>query len=100
MNKKINDLIKARNLCNIFRFIDDFNSTNDGGKIGSSYSNIYPEKLQLGKENNDKNEASYSDLDIKIKDEEFNFGFFNKRETHFLFLLLECQTSQIMHHLE
>ena len=31
MNKvKKNDLIKARKLCNIFRFIDDLNSISDG----------------------------------------------------------------------
>ena len=38
---KKNDLIKARTLCcNIFRFIDDLNSVNDGGEYESSYSNI------------------------------------------------------------
>ena len=37
MNKlKKNDLIKARNLCNIFRFIDDLNSINDGGEFESN----------------------------------------------------------------
>ena len=46
---KKNGLINARKLCNIFRFIDDLNSANDGGEI--NYSNIYPEELQLGKEN-------------------------------------------------
>ena len=48
---KKNDLIKARNICNIFRFIDDLNSINDGGEFESNYSNIYPEELQLDKEN-------------------------------------------------
>ena len=47
---KKNDLIKARKHCNIFRFIDDLNSINDGGKF-ESYSNIYPEELRLGKGN-------------------------------------------------
>ena len=47
------DLIKARKLCNIFRFIDDLNSINDDGEFKSNYSNIYPEELQLGKENTD-----------------------------------------------
>ena len=51
---KKNDLIKARKLCNIFRFIDDLNSINDDGEFGSNYSNIYTEQLQLGKENTDK----------------------------------------------
>ena len=56
---KKNDLIKARKLCNIFRPIDDLNSINDGGKFESNYCNIYPEELQLGKENTDKHEAGF-----------------------------------------
>ena len=47
---KKNDLIKARKLGNIFRFIYDLNYINDGGEFESSFSNIYPEELQLGKE--------------------------------------------------
>ena len=56
---KKNDLFKSGKLCNIFRFVDDLNSINDGGEIESSYSNIYPEELQLGKENIDKHEAIF-----------------------------------------
>ena len=56
---KKNDLIKARKFCNIFRFIDDLNSINDGGEFENSYSNIYPEELLLGKENTDKHGASF-----------------------------------------
>ena len=46
---KKNDLIKARKLCNILRFMDDLNSINDGGEFESNYSNTYPKELQLGK---------------------------------------------------
>ena len=56
---KKNDLIKARKLCNIFRFINDLNSTNNGVEFESSFSKIYPEELQLCKENTDKHEASF-----------------------------------------
>ena len=45
---KKNDLIKARKLCNIFRFIGDLNIINDGGEFESNYSNNYSEELQLG----------------------------------------------------
>ena len=62
---KKNDLIEARKLCNIFRFIDDLNSMNDGGEFERNYSNIYPEELELGKENTDKHETSFSDLNTK-----------------------------------
>ena len=78
---KKNDLIKARKLCNIFRFMDDLNFINDGGEFESNYSNIYPGELQLGKENTDKHETSFLDLNIKIKDGKFQFGLFGKRDT-------------------
>ena len=69
MNKlKMNDLVKARKLCNIFRFINNLNSVGDGGEFESNCPNIYPEELQLGEENTDKHETSFLDLDIKIKD--------------------------------
>ena len=78
---KKNDLIKARKLGNIFGFIDDLNSVNDSGEFESNYSNIHPEELQLGKENSDKHEASFLDLNIKIKHGKFHFGFFDKRDS-------------------
>ena len=46
MNKiKKNELIKARNLCNI----DDLNSINNDEEFKSNYYNVYPEELQIGK---------------------------------------------------
>ena len=78
---KENDLIKARKLCNIFRFIDDLNSINDGGEFESNFSKIYPEESQLSKENTDKREASFLGLDIKIKDGKFHFGLFDKGDS-------------------
>ena len=38
------DLIKARILCDNFRFIDDLSSISESG-----YFDVYPEKLELGK---------------------------------------------------
>ena len=97
---KKNNLIKARKLSYIFRFIIDLNTINVGGEFERNNCNIYPKELELDKENTDTNEASFMDSDIKIKDGMFQVGLFNKRllnglyqETHFLFLLSECQTS-------
>ena len=81
---KKNDLIKARKFCNIFRFIGDLNSINSGVEVESGYSSIYVEELHFGKENPDKHEASFLDLNIKIKNGKFHFGFFDRREL-FLF---------------
>ena len=78
---KKNDLIKARKLCNIFRFIDDLNSINDGEEFESNFSKIHHEELQLNRENTDKDEASFLDLDIKIKDEKFHFVLFDKQDS-------------------
>ena len=61
---KKDDLIKAIQLCNIFRFIDDLNSINDGGEFESNYCDIYRDELELCKENTDKHEAGFLDLDI------------------------------------
>ena len=77
---KKNDLIRARTLCSIFRFINDLNSINDGGEFESNYSNIYSKELRLDKEENtDKHETSFLDLNIKIKDGRFHFCLFDKR---------------------
>ena len=76
---KKNDLIKAKKRCHIFRFINYLNTINDGGRFESSYYNIYPEELQLGKENTAKYDASSLDLSIKIKNGKFHFGLFDKR---------------------
>ena len=62
------------------RYIN-INSINDGGEFESSYSNIYPEELQLGKENTDKRDVSLLELNIKIKDGKFNFRLFDKRNS-------------------
>ena len=84
---KKNDLIKTRKYCNIFRFSDDLNSISDDGEFESSYSNIYPEELQIGKENTDKHEASFLDLNIKIEDGKFRFGLFDKRDSFPFFIV-------------
>ena len=77
---KKNDLIKAKKLCNISRFIDDLNSINDGREFESNFSKICPEELQLSKENTDKHDGSFLDLDIHIKDGKFHFDLFDKRD--------------------
>ena len=93
---KKNDLIKARRLCNIFRFIDDLYFINDSGKLESNYSNIYPEELQLCKENIDKHDASFLDLIIKIKDGKFHFSLFDKRDSFpFSFVRMPNKSSNV-----
>ena len=76
MNKlKKFDLIKSKKRGNNFRFIDDLNSMNHGGEFESNYSNIYPEKLHLAKENTDTHEASLLDSNMETKDRKFHILF-------------------------
>ena len=42
---------------------------------------IYPEELVLGKENSSNLEASFLDLDLKIKDGRFQVGLLDKRDS-------------------
>ena len=66
MNKRQkNGLIKTRKACHIFRFINNSNSINEAGEFEINFFNIYPEELQLRKENTDKNEVNFLDLNIR-----------------------------------
>ena len=49
--------------------------------VGNLKVKIYREELQLSKENTDKHEARFWDLDINIKDGKFHFGLFDKRDS-------------------
>ena len=82
---KKNDLIKARKHCDIFRFIGVLNSTNDGWEIDSHYCNLYAKESEPGKEHTGKHEASFLDLEIKMRDAKFEIDLFDKRDSfHFL----------------
>ena len=56
---KKNDQIKARKPANIFRLIHYLHAVNDCERFESSYWNIYPEEIQLGKENTNKYETGF-----------------------------------------
>ena len=77
---KRKDLIKARKLCNLFRFIDDLSALNDSGEFERNTLNIYPEELELGKENQNDLEATFLDLSIEIRNNKFEVGLFDKRD--------------------
>ena len=57
---KKQDLLLARKLSNIFRFIDDLSVVNDDDKIfEKNIKNIYPAELELTKENFDNSAAFF-----------------------------------------
>ena len=53
------------------RFIEDLNSINDGGEFKTNCCDVHPGEYERGKENSDKNEASFLDLNSKIRDGKF-----------------------------
>ena len=76
--KKTN-LLKARKFSNTFRFIDDLNAMNDGGLFEQHFKEIYPPELELKKEHGNAN-ASFLDLDITVKDSQFDVRLYDKRD--------------------
>jgi len=80
LDLKKKDILLARKLSNIFRFIDDLNAINDNMVFQRSYKDIYPVEMVLGRENKDDFSASFLDLDIKIINNKFQVGLFDKRD--------------------
>ena len=46
-------------MCNVLRFIDDLNVINDAGIFESNFWNIYPDELELRRENGNNAEANF-----------------------------------------
>ena len=67
---------------NIFRFIDDLIAINDGNEFCNSFLQIYPKELQLNKENDSDNHATFLDLDITITDNKFVTKLYDKRDSY------------------
>ena len=77
---KKNELIRTRKFGNLFRFIDDFNVSNDGKEFENNFKYTFFEELQLNKENSEKLEASFLDLQIKIDNGKFIAGLIDTRD--------------------
>lgn len=60
---KQNDLVRARKICNLFRFMDDINVTNDGVEVNlKTILRLFIMKsAKLNKENSTNFEASFLD---------------------------------------
>ena len=70
----------ARKFGNTFRYIDDLLALNDGKSFESFFHEIYPEELQLNKENEVDTETTFLDLHISINDRVFSTMLYDKRE--------------------
>ena len=69
-SNKIRVLQKAWIFWNIFRFINDLCSFNKSN-FENNYTDIYPDKLELKKENEDRSKASLFDLLIEVHNRKF-----------------------------
>lgn len=74
------DYFRARKLNHTFRLIDDITSINSDGVFQDHASLIYPTSLILNKENVGDDEAHVLDLNILVKDGQFNVSLYDKRD--------------------
>ena len=77
---KKESLYRARRFTNTFRFIDDLDAMNDCGEFEKCFKDIYPQELELKKENNGNKQATFLDLDISVNDNKFEIKLFDKRD--------------------
>ena len=70
----------ARKFGNVFRFIDDLLALNDGLSFESYHREIYPEELELTKENSCQSETDFLDLHITIDEGVFKTKLYDKRD--------------------
>ena len=68
----------------VYCYIDDLVALNDGHSFEAYFKDIYPEELQLNKENAVDTSTDFLDLHIEIVDGIFTTKIFDKRD-HFGF---------------
>ena len=81
--KKTSNIL-ARKFGQVYRYIDDLLALNDGHSFEAFHHEIYPEELQLNKENDDNKSTNFLDLHIEIDNGNFTTQLFDKRD-HFGF---------------
>ena len=77
---KKTDNVLARKFGQIFRYIDDLVALNDGKSFEQCHKLIYPEELQLNKENDGYSSSTFLDLDIDIDDGVFTTKLYDERD--------------------
>ena len=74
--------VLARKFSHTFRYIDDLLTINDGGMFDRYYKEIYPEELQLKKENINCNSCTFLDIKIDITNKSFLTSLYDKRDDY------------------
>ena len=96
-NKK-SDLGKARTFSNIFRFIDDLCTFNNN-KFGNNYKDIYPDDIEIQKENESPCKAWILDLLTEVCDRKFTTELFDKTDA-FPIISVACPVWIAIYHLK
>ena len=79
---KSNNYQMARRFGNVFRYIDDLLAINDNGEFEKNYAEIYPPELELKKENDNKDRASFLDFQLTIINNNITTQLFDKRDSY------------------
>ena len=74
------DRNRALKFRHIFRFIDDLIVLNDEGEFMKSFSEIYPEEMELKRENKSDTSASYLEMAMAIEDRQISTNLYDKRD--------------------
>ena len=77
---KTNFTAARRSYSHTRRFIDDLCALNNGDEIKGNWKNIYPKELILNLENESDTKATFLDLDIEIKNNQYVTKIFDKRD--------------------
>ena len=77
--KKENNVL-ARKFGNVFRYIDDLIAINDGEEFQKHFPEIYPDELELKKENTINTDTNFLELNIKILNSTFHTKLYDKRD--------------------
>ena len=77
--KRSNNIL-ARKFGQVYRYIDDLLAINDGHSFEQYYRDIYPDELQLNKENESDLSTNFLDLHIEIDNGVFTTRIFDKRD--------------------
>ena len=71
----------ARSLNHTFRYIDDISPLNDNGNFEKYKSQIYPDDLELNRENTGFKSASVLEMQIDIIGDKFQVYVYDKRDS-------------------
>ena len=82
LNRKLHFLCSATkgwNIFKYFRFIDSL-CTFSNYEIKNHYNNIYPDELELKKENKDPWKASFLDFSVDVRDRKFTTELIDEKD--------------------